>query len=605
MPGYKKIVITFGRYNPPTIGHQLVFDTVLREAGRDDHRIFTGHTQDSKKNPLNFNQKIKWLKKMFPRLNISSDPTILNIFNALAKLVDEGYNYVVLVTGSDRIAEFERVILPYINNPDPEKRLNLVKFESVSAGDRDPDSDDVSGMSSSKMREFARQNSFEQFLSGLPKSLSERDALDLFKEVQTGLVVEHKKIGTPKVDSEKRTGNKNLHLEHLEDQIINFGIDGGKQAINFLESLEKMLAGSSSTKLNVTVKWDGSPSIVCGINPENKKFFVGTKSVFAAQPKINYTEQDILENHGYGSGLSAKLKAALRYLPELGIKGVIQGDVMFSGNDVKTQNIEGQNYLTFKPNTILYAVAENSELAKTIKSAKFGVVFHTVYSGSKLSQMSASFNFNINQLRKSSNVWASDAYFKNQSGEATFSSSETAIFRNMISDCKVTLSNVNAEVLRIVTGTVTHAEFFMRFINSKIRTGQSISSPGNLARDFVGYYDTKMDEEMNKLATLAGKEKKRISKEEMIHYLTVNKTGLESIFTFMVNVTEAKLFVIKKLEKVKSIGTFIQTESGFKVTAPEGYVAVDTTTNHAVKLVDRLTFSQANFNATKDWVKGN
>ena len=120
---------------------------------------------------------------------------------------------------------------------------------------------------------------------------------------------------------------KNLHLEHLEDNVLNRGVSGARESIDFLRSLRNMLAGQTGSKINVTTKWDGAPSITCGINPENGKFFVGTKSVFNVSPKLNYTNNDIDKNHGHAPVLASKLKLALKYFSNLGIKGVIQGDL--------------------------------------------------------------------------------------------------------------------------------------------------------------------------------------------------------------------------------------------------------------------------------------
>ena len=126
---------------------------------------------------------------------------------------------------------------------------------------------------------------------------------------------------------EHLTEGKNTHLEHLEDEIINNGSIGARNSIGFLKSVKKMLQGGSGGS-NVSVKWDGAPAIFCGTNPENGKFFVGTKSIFNATPKINYTNADITRNHG--GALADKLKVALKYFPSLGIKGVLQGDLLFT-----------------------------------------------------------------------------------------------------------------------------------------------------------------------------------------------------------------------------------------------------------------------------------
>src|SRR6056300_1594433 len=160
------------------------------------------------------------------------------------------------------------------------------------------------------------------------------------------------------------TQDKNVHLEHLEDDIINRGSEGGVNAINFLKSVRDMLAGSSRAKVNMTVKWDGAPAIICGINPENGKFFVGTKAVFNKTPKVNYTTGDIRRNHS--GELANKLTIALRELSRLGIQDVLQGDFLFSKSDLKIVKIDGENMITFTPNTITYAVPVDSSLGKRI-----------------------------------------------------------------------------------------------------------------------------------------------------------------------------------------------------------------------------------------------
>ena len=223
--------------------------------------------------------------------------------------------------------------------------------------------------------------------------------------------------------------DKNTHLEHLEDEIINNGVAGAKTAILFLDSLKDMLSGSSAGKTVVTVKWDGAPAVFAGINPENGKFFVATKSLFNKTPKINYTNADIALNHGSG-GLSDKLKVALKHLPELGMKGIFQGDIMFTKDDLAQENIDGVSSLTFTPNTITYAVPDDSKLASTIRKSKIGVVWHTQYTGSTIADLSASFGVNANAFKKSKNVWFDDANLDNVGGVATLSSAEVKSIEN-------------------------------------------------------------------------------------------------------------------------------------------------------------------------------
>jgi len=145
------------------------------------------------------------------------------------------------------------------------------------------------------------------------------------------------------------TEDRNTHLEHLEDEIINNGTKGAKTAIEFLKSIKQMLQGGEGGS-QISVKWDGAPAIFCGTNPENGKFFVATKSLFNVTPKINYTNADIKRNHS--GALADKLIAALKYFPKLGIKGILQGDLLFTSSDKSTAKVDGKDSIVFTPNTI-------------------------------------------------------------------------------------------------------------------------------------------------------------------------------------------------------------------------------------------------------------
>ena len=225
------------------------------------------------------------------------------------------------------------------------------------------------------------------------------------------------------------TKGQNTHLEHLEDSIIDRGSKGGKDAVMFLKSIKKMLTGNVGGRLNVTVKWDGAPAVFCGINPENGKFFVGTKSIFNKTPKINYSTGDIRKNHS--GELANKLTVCLRELSKIGIKGILQGDLLFTKGDVKSQSIDEREYLTFTPNTITYAVDKDSAIGKRIARARLGIVFHTSYSGSKMSSLSASFG-SLTRIPKLGSVFVTDATYKDTSGSATFNRAEMGQFDSII-----------------------------------------------------------------------------------------------------------------------------------------------------------------------------
>ena len=398
--------------------------------------------------------------------------------------------------------------------------------------------------------------------------------------------------------------DKNTHLEHLEDEIINNGVAGAKTAILFLDSLKDMLSGSSAGKTVVTVKWDGAPAVFAGINPENGKFFVATKSLFNKTPKINYTNADIALNHGSG-GLSDKLKVALKHLPELGMKGIFQGDIMFTKDDLAQENIDGVSSLTFTPNTITYAVPDDSKLASTIRKSKIGVVWHTQYTGSTIADLSASFGVNANAFKKSKNVWFDDANLDNVSGAATLSSAEVKSIENKIKMTKGALKQCGKfiNLLKKDTTNFSIAALLKVFFNTKIRAGIHLSDTKKLQKEFHEYYVDRVVKEMDAKKTDKGKQKfKDFKKEAEKIFKKKSKEVYFTIATYL-GIVDTKAMIIKQLEKVKGIGTFLRTADGFKVTAPEGYVAIDSKDGSAVKLVDRLGFSHANFTIAKNWDK--
>ena len=397
---------------------------------------------------------------------------------------------------------------------------------------------------------------------------------------------------------------KNTHMEHLEDEIINNGVKGATTAIEFLNSLNDMLAGGKS-KTNITVKWDGAPAIFAGINPENGKFFVAIKGLFNKTPKINYTNADISANHGSG-GPSDKIKLALKYLPELGITdAVYQGDIMFSKGDLKKQTIDGQSMLTFGPNTITYAVPEDSDLASQMRKAHLGVVWHTKYTGNSIDSLSASFGVSASDFKKTKNVWFDDAYL-NTANAATFTSSETKKLEGKINQIKGAVSKAGKFLNLLAKETADNskhglAPFMKIFFNTKIRAGAKIADTKKLVKEFETYYMDRMTKEIDSKKSDKGKKVYQDIQKESKKTLKKFKDELYFTMATYLGILDAKEMVIRKLETIKGIGTFLKTPDGFKVTAPEGFVAIDAKDGSAVKLVDRLEFSHANFTIEKDW----
>ena len=397
---------------------------------------------------------------------------------------------------------------------------------------------------------------------------------------------------------------KNLHLEHLEDEVLNGGVSGTRGAISFLQSLRDMLAGHATGRtVNLTTKWDGAPAIFAGTNPENGKFFVGTKGVFAQNAKLNYTNADIDKNHP-GAGLNVKLKIALKYLSELGITGVMQGDMMFTSSDLKTEKIDGKSYITFQPNTIVYAVPADSGLAKSITSAKMGIVWHTTYNGDTMADMKASFGADIGGMKISKNVWYRDASFVDASGTATFTKQETDTLNAILSQAGSLFRTISPRTLNQIATNDTYKITIKAWNNLKVREGKEITNTTSHVAGLISSVEEKLNKSILEAKKADTRQKREMEKKIIIGFYRANKNELKKIFDLQNLLVRAKNMIVQKLQQVQdSVGTYLRTDStGLKVTAPEGFVAIDKIGN-AVKLVDRLEFSQANFNATKNWSK--
>ena len=399
------------------------------------------------------------------------------------------------------------------------------------------------------------------------------------------------------------TEDKNTHLEHLEDDILNNGLVGGQNAIRFLESLLTMMQGHSRRSVSITAKWDGAPAIFAGTNPENGKFFVGTKSIFNKTPKINYTNADIDANHG--GGLADKLKDALKYFPRLGIPGVWQGDLLYTAGDLKSTNIDGETQVVFTPNTITYAVPDGTKLANRIKGSKVGVVWHTKYSGKTMEDMTASFGADAKELNSIRTVWSTDATFKDTSGKVTFTSGESKQFQSLLNMAKGSLKKAGP-YLRTLGNDRNDLAVSSRlkiFLNSYIRGGEQIRDTKNVLIRFEKYYETVLQKKVDSVKSENAKKKWTDVKKTGLKELKSNKTSLYFVIATYITLQSAKTMVIRKLEQAENIGTFLRTPTGYRVTAPEGFVAIDHI-GKALKLVDRLEFSRANFTVDKNWVKG-
>jgi hypothetical protein len=393
---------------------------------------------------------------------------------------------------------------------------------------------------------------------------------------------------------------KNTHMEHLEDLIFNEGVAGTKQAIKFLRDLRDMLASSAKAKVTSTVKWDGAPAIFAGIDPRDGKFFIAKKGVFNKEPKIYKTVAEI--DADTDGDLAAKFKVALQEFSKLGIKtGVYQGDLMFTQSDLKIETIEGSKYVTFHPNTIVYAVPAESDLAKQIKKAKIGVVWHTTYTGTSFETMSATFGKGIvEKFKQIPSIWMDDANYKDYSGSATFTKAETTKLDSIITKADTLVASIQTATLNGISQNPDLMMLVKTFGNSKIRSGEKISDTSKYVTELFNYIHEKLEPKQKTEKGIAAGEAKR--KQIMAFFANHDKKEIVKIFDVANILVDAKHMIVDKMNQAGHISTFLKTTNGFKVTGVEGFVAIDHMTGGAVKIINRMEFSQSNF--SPDIIKG-
>ena len=405
-------------------------------------------------------------------------------------------------------------------------------------------------------------------------------------------------------------GQKNLHMTHLEELILLDGIPGGRGSINFLRAVRDMLSGQSKSAVNLTVKWDGAPAIFAGVDPEDGKFFVGTKGVFNKTPKYVKSKEDLSQ---YGSGLQDKLSIAFDELQKVNIpKGVVlQGDMLYGPGDLEEKEFDGETHLTFTPNTITYAVPSDSALAKRIRKSKIGVIFHTTYKGDTLQDMSASFGADVSKMRRVASVFFDDASYRDVSGTATLTAKETTLVTRHLSRAGKVYQKIPGAKLRkflefqsSLTGSIVGASF-ATYTNSLIRQGKRISDPRKHTREYAAYFKSYWETKViGKLKTeKARKEKERLLKEHL-RAIAEMETTLRQVVQFQMHLVDAKDILVGKLNQAGGMArTFVKTDKGYRTTDPEGFVAIDRMKGNAVKLVDRMEFSALNFTVAKNWDK--
>jgi hypothetical protein len=392
---------------------------------------------------------------------------------------------------------------------------------------------------------------------------------------------------------------KNTHITHLEDVILDDGPSGAHFAVGTLKAFGRMLNGGTvSRRMNVSVKWDGAPAVVFGPDPVDGRFFVGTKhAVFASTPKLAKTHGEI--DKFYESGVKGVLHIALDELAALKPSVILQGDLIFTESTLKSQSIDGVDYVTFQPNTILYAVDVSSVLGSRITNAVLGIVIHTQYAGK--SKNIRDFGSSVlspsvfSQLRKTSRVVALDAGYDDVSGTATFTNEEREDFILVLSDIESLMAAVPRGTYDLIREEPFHS-LFARFLNAQVRENKTKIS----IDDLIVWLDKDQAKEMSARKTPAGKETVSRSYNGIIGKVRASRGPLTTLFALHAAIVNAKNIVVQKLAQASRIATFVPAGDGFRITGPEGFVCVSHL-GKMVKLVDRLEFSRINFAAIKSW----
>ena len=397
------------------------------------------------------------------------------------------------------------------------------------------------------------------------------------------------------------TEQKNTHMTHIEDKVLYGGVKGTREAILALRSLRDTLGGVHDG--NVSVKWDGAPAIFAGTDPRDGRFFVAKKGIFNKSPQVYKSDADI--DADTAGDLNTKLKQALQHLPALGIKGVVQGDFLYGPGDVKTQRIKGKTYITFHPNTIVYAVPAGTEMAKQIKAAKIGIVWHTSYSGRSFETMRASYGVDVTKFRPSRAVWSQDAMLRDLT-KFTMSQEETEIVNEYLKTAGYIFNRIAGSTLRQLENNQALAQHIETHGNTYVRAGQVPPDPSRRVESLIKWITAKYQKEIDSRKTERGKSAQQKKLDELLAFFSKeNKESLVQMFELQRVIVLAKLKLINILNKLNSLDTFLKTTKGYKVTGQEGYVAIDRLGGDAVKIVDRMEFSFANFSPTvlKGWDK--
>tara|TARA_R100000900_G_scaffold146467_1_gene136524 strand:- start:998 stop:2221 length:1224 start_codon:yes stop_codon:yes gene_type:complete len=391
--------------------------------------------------------------------------------------------------------------------------------------------------------------------------------------------------------------NAKGHLTHLEELLLTKGEQGYGQARQFLVDMLGKLQGKHKRRIKMSVKWDGAPFIIAGRHPQNKEHFVATKSAFNKEPLLNFTETDIINNHGDKPELAEKLKKALKFTKQMGIKGLIGGDIMYtSPSEINPTVYDGEEYISFKPNTTVYAVDKDSELAKEISNSVMGVIWHSAYSDIDDSTKRALSNSEFKQLKKVPGVWMDDAEFTDSTGKVDIDIDEAKQVKSLIK---------TADGIKIKFGPLTKFLPLVNiYLNTEIRKNQFIEDPEGSFKNFYQWLKNRNETAIKKLVAKKRIEAKTNASKEQLAELKSLSGDMINLFKKSKLLQQAKqIFINKYNNAVYNTKHFFDNGDGtLRPSNPEGYVAINND-GDLVKFIDRLEFSRANFGSGKPGAK--
>lgn len=367
------------------------------------------------------------------------------------------------------------------------------------------------------------------------------------------------------------------HLQHAEDLPLVAGEQGYHHAIGALKAVNDQLEGKfNPTK--TTIKYDGSPSVVFGHNPENGKFFVASKSAFNKDPKLNYTPEDIAKNHGHAPGLVDKLTHALEHLKKIAPKnGVYQGDLMYTEDDKH----ESKDAYNFTPNTIMYSAPKKSEEGKKMASSKLGIAVHTQYHGRTIQSMKATGDVTGNfKAHKDVHVLPHEVNM----GDAFRTGKDMTAFDHHIKAAERVKTNMKSDALHHV---MTHGADLSVYFNSTVRDNKTPTAAG-----YRLHLLNQGKKAVDGVKTPTSKQKHFDVMQSKLRHVEEHQKHFDEFFKLHRHLQLAKDALVNQL---KTTTHGYEHSIGGKEASPEGFVAHHN--GYPVKLVNRAEFSHANFNA--------